>query len=140
MQQEAQIEDMMRRGVPLGAVAAALASPETAERIAVLEAATAGHMSALDAARLNMCRAGHDSSLVERLHRLHGMTRQLSLQPRDDATDATNEGETAAGEKTREEAVAGASPLSQVSQLSRPLPLAREVAASGMNGHMNGRS
>jgi hypothetical protein len=32
MQKEAQIEDMMRRGVPLGAVAAALASPETAER------------------------------------------------------------------------------------------------------------
>lgn len=41
MQQEAQIEDMMRRGVPLGAVAAAVAFPETAERIAVLEAATA---------------------------------------------------------------------------------------------------
>ena len=31
MQKEAQIEDMMRRGIPLGAVAAALASPETAD-------------------------------------------------------------------------------------------------------------
>jgi hypothetical protein len=67
MQQEAQIEDMMRRGVPLGAVAAALASPETAERIAVLEAATTGHMSALDAARLNAQRAGHDLSLLNGL-------------------------------------------------------------------------
>jgi hypothetical protein len=36
MQKEAQIEQMMRDGIPLGAVAAALASPETAERIAVL--------------------------------------------------------------------------------------------------------
>lgn len=33
MQQEAQIEDMMRRGMPLGAVAAALTSPETGDRI-----------------------------------------------------------------------------------------------------------
>ena len=54
LQKEAQIEQMMRRGEPLGAVAAALASPETAERIAVLEAATSGKMSALQAARLNV--------------------------------------------------------------------------------------
>ena len=67
MQKEAQIEDMMRRGIPLGAVAAALASPETAERIAVLEAATTGNMSALDAARLNVQRAGHDLSLLDGL-------------------------------------------------------------------------
>src|SRR5689334_24095730 len=46
LQKEAQIEQMMREGLPLGAVAAALASPETAERIAVLEAATAGTMTA----------------------------------------------------------------------------------------------
>jgi transposase len=46
LQKEAEIEGMMRRGEPLGAVAAALASPETAERIAVLEAATSGRMSA----------------------------------------------------------------------------------------------
>ena len=67
MQQEAQIEDMMRRGVPLGAVAADLASPETAERIAVLEAATTGQMSALEAARLNVQRAGQDLSLLDGL-------------------------------------------------------------------------
>jgi hypothetical protein len=42
LQKDAEIEGMMRRGEPLGAVAAALASPETAERIAVLEAATSG--------------------------------------------------------------------------------------------------
>src|SRR5258708_18342406 len=58
MQKEAQIEAMMRRGEPLGAVAAALASPETAERIAVLEAATSGGLSALEAARLSIHRRG----------------------------------------------------------------------------------
>ena len=67
MQKEAQIEGMMRRGIPLGAVAAALASPETAERIAVLEAATTGNMSALDAARLNVQRAGQDLTLLDGL-------------------------------------------------------------------------
>jgi hypothetical protein len=67
MQKEAQIEDMMRRGIPLGAVAAALASPETAERIAVLEAATTGNMSALEAARLNVQRAGQDLTLLDGL-------------------------------------------------------------------------
>ena len=67
MQKEAEIEAMMRRGEPLGAVAAALASPETAERIAVLEAATSGGMSALDAARLNVRRAGHDLTLLDGL-------------------------------------------------------------------------
>lgn len=73
MQKEAQIDDMMRRGEPLGAVAAALASPETAERIAILEAATSGQMSALEAARLNLQRAGHDLSLLDGLHGLHGL-------------------------------------------------------------------
>ena len=58
MQKEAQIEQMMRDGVPLGAVAAALASPETAERIALMEAATCGSLSPLDAARLSLRRAG----------------------------------------------------------------------------------
>jgi stage V sporulation protein SpoVS len=67
MQKEAQIEDMMRRGIPLGAVAAALASPETAERIAILEAATTGSMSALEAARLNVQRAGQDLTLLDGL-------------------------------------------------------------------------
>jgi hypothetical protein len=73
MQKEAQIEDMMRRGIPLGAVAAALASPETAERIAVLEAATTGNMSALEAARLNVQRAGQDLTLLDGL-RMAGKT------------------------------------------------------------------
>ena len=59
---------MMRRGEPLGAVAAALASPETAERIAVLEAATSGKMSAVQAARLNVGRAGGDMAMLDGLH------------------------------------------------------------------------
>jgi hypothetical protein len=67
LQKEAQIEAMMRRGEPLGAVAAALASPETAERIAILEAATSGGLGALDAARLNVARAGHDLTLLDGL-------------------------------------------------------------------------
>lgn len=68
LQKEAEIEGMMRRGEPLGAVAAALASPETAERIAVLEAATSGKMSALQAARLNVGRAGSDMRMLDGLH------------------------------------------------------------------------
>jgi hypothetical protein len=68
LQKEAEIESMMRRGEPLGAVAAALASPETAERIAVLEAATSGKMSALQAARLNVGRAGGNMGMLDGLH------------------------------------------------------------------------
>jgi hypothetical protein len=70
LQKEAEIEAMMRRGEPLGAVAAALASPEAAERIALLEAATSGRMGALDAAALNLRRAGHDLSLLDGLQLL----------------------------------------------------------------------
>jgi hypothetical protein len=65
MQKEAQIERMMRDGQPLGAVAAALGSPETAERIALTEAATSGGMSALDAAFLSVRRAGHDTAVLD---------------------------------------------------------------------------
>ncbi len=67
MQKQADIAAMLRRGEPLAPVAAALASPETAERIAVLEAATAGRMSALDAARLNVQRAGKDLTMLNGL-------------------------------------------------------------------------
>ena len=68
LQKEAEIEGMMRRGEPLGAVAAALASPETAERIAVLEAATGGGMSALQSARLNVGRSGGNMGMLDGLH------------------------------------------------------------------------
>src|ERR1700675_4354296 len=67
MQKEAQIEQMVRDGLPLGAVAAALGSPETAERIALMEAATSGGMSALDGAFLSVKRAGHDTSILDGL-------------------------------------------------------------------------
>jgi len=97
LQKEAQIEQMMRDGVPLGAVAAALASPETAERIAVLEAATSGGLSALDAARLNVQRAGHDLALLNGLEGLRGSS------------------------EDREEPAAPASPLLQLPEL---VPLA----------------
>jgi hypothetical protein len=71
LQTEAKIEGMMRRGEPLGAVAAALASHETAERIAVLEAATSGGLTPVQAARLNVRRAGGDVQLLDDLH-AHG--------------------------------------------------------------------
>jgi hypothetical protein len=58
---------MMRDGSPLGPVAAALASPETAERIALMEAATSGGLSALDAALLSLRRAGHDTAVLDGL-------------------------------------------------------------------------
>jgi hypothetical protein len=77
LQKEAQIEQMMREGTPLGAVAAALASPETAERIAVLEAATSGGLSALGAARLNVQRAGHDLSLLDGLRGIGAIGREF---------------------------------------------------------------
>jgi hypothetical protein len=111
LQKEAQIERMMRDGVPLGAVAAALASPETAERIAVLEAATSGSLSALDAARLNVRRAGHDLTLLDGL-------KVGRRQDREDVEDAAD----------GEEAALGASPLSKLSELPQvprrvPLPV-----------------
>jgi hypothetical protein len=67
MQKEAQIEQMVRDGLPLGAVAAALASPETAERIALMEAATSGSLNSLEAARLSLRRAGQDSAVLDGL-------------------------------------------------------------------------
>lgn len=91
MQKQAQIEELRRRGEPLGAIAAALASPETAERIAVLEAATSGQMSALDAARLNMQRAGHDLSLLEGLRSVGSAFSQGDASPIGSAVDAAKE-------------------------------------------------
>ncbi len=108
LQKEAQIEQMMREGLPLGAVSAALASPETAERIAVLEAATSGGLSALDAARLNVQRAEHNLALPNGLDGLRGST-----GAREDCAD-------------REEPAAVASPLSQLVPLA---PLARANGA-----------
>src|SRR5690348_2448882 len=77
LQTEAKIEAMMRRGEPLGAVAAALASHETAERIAVLEAATSGSLTPVQAARLNVRRAGGDVQLLDDLH-AHGLGRSAA--------------------------------------------------------------
>ncbi len=109
LQKEAQIEQMMRDGIPLGAVAAALASPETAERIAVLEAATSGGLSALDAARLNVQRAGHDLALLDGLGGL-GSGMNVSGER---------------GVRDGEEPAVSASPLSQRSQL---VPLTSTMA------------
>src|SRR5690349_3551826 len=87
LQKEAQIEQMMRDGTPLGAVAAALASPETAERIAVLEAATSGGLSALDAAQLNVRRAGHDLALLDGLQGLQDAQSIQTLQSEADGEE-----------------------------------------------------
>ena len=54
----------MTTGSPLGAIAAALASPETAERIALMEAATSGRLSPLDAARLSLQHPGQDAAML----------------------------------------------------------------------------
>jgi hypothetical protein len=80
LQTEAKIEGMMRRGEPLGAVAAALASHETAERIAVLEAATSGGLTPVQAARLNVRRAGGDVQLLDDLH-AHGAASTSASTP-----------------------------------------------------------
>lgn len=57
---------------------ATLASPETAERIAVLEAATSGSLSELDSARLNVQWAGHNLALLDGLGDLGGLHGSLS--------------------------------------------------------------
>lgn len=102
LQKEAQIERMMRDGTPLGAVAAALASPETAERIALMEAATSGSMSALDAARLNLQRSGQQltvlDGLAEATSSQRGVRRALSgvadrADEENDEEDAEDGGE-----------------------------------------------
>lgn len=56
---------------------------ETAERIAVLEAATNGKMSALLAARLNVARAGGDLSVLDGLHR-HQQGERAEQRPIED--------------------------------------------------------
>jgi hypothetical protein len=99
LQQEAQIAAMLRRGEPLGAVAAALASPETAERIAVLGRLQAAASQHGDAARLNVRRVGHDLALLDGL---------------------SGPGSRSNGE----EAAAPASPLSHPLQMPQLAPLA----------------
>jgi hypothetical protein len=64
IQKAARIDQMACDGEPLAPVSAAMASPETAERIAMLEAATSGGLPALDAAQLTVHRAGHDVGLI----------------------------------------------------------------------------
>jgi len=98
LQKEAQIEQMMRDGIPLGAVAAALASPETAERIALMETATSGNMSALDAARQNLLRAGQQTSVLDTLagaaivqRKRRGMAPVVAEQVDADAKDVGDE-------------------------------------------------
>jgi hypothetical protein len=120
LQKEAQIERMMRDGVPLGAVAAALASPETAERIAVLEAATAGRMSALDAARLTVGRAGHDLALLD------GLAARANAEADAEAQTSQGRGADASPGLQGDEGV--------VADLAAPLPMAwraRPIWASG---------
>jgi hypothetical protein len=107
LQKEAQIEAMMRRGEPLGAVAAALASPETAERIAVLEAATSGRMSPLQAARLNVARAGGNLELLDGLH----AQQQVVAAGAMDADDVDGDGDADADEMVDEVEEAARRPL-----------------------------
>jgi hypothetical protein len=118
LQKEAQIEAMMRRGEPLGAVAAALASPETAERIAILEAATSGRMGALEAARLNLGRAGHDLALLDGLHR-------MATGQSEDSGHHVNVGESSAQEHGDEEE----EEKEEVQPAAVPLPMARRPLA-----------
>ncbi|MGO8947583.1 MAG: hypothetical protein ACLQUY_07955 [Ktedonobacterales bacterium] len=77
---------------------------ETAERIAVLEAATTGSMSALDAAQLNVQRAGHDLTLLEGLRMAGNIP-----QARDRWVEMT--GDELEDDEREEVVVNGASPL-----------------------------
>ncbi len=68
----------------------------------MLEAATTGNMSALDAARLNVQRAGHDLSLLDGLRAAGHAFLTHGSQVADDDEE---------GETEQEVAVNGASPL-----------------------------
>jgi len=125
LQKEAQIEGMMRRGEPLGAVAAALASPETAERIAILEAATSGRMGALDAARLNVSRAGGNLTLLDALH----AAQQTGEHRSAGTARRTMKGE--AQQDAEEEDVDYVEDFQEVATGAAPFPLA---ARNGSNG------
>ncbi len=114
MQKQADIAAMLRRGEPLAAVAAALASPETAERIAVLEAATQGRMSALDAARLNLRQAGKALTLLDGLAGTQSASSGVQLAERERSDELSDLEELDEREERREVAVNGG-----------PLPLAR---------------
>jgi hypothetical protein len=117
---------MMRRGEPLGAVAAALASPETAERIAILEAATSGGMGALDAAWLNVSRAGGSLTLLDALRARHSGVHVPAPEQKQHSTtrpdpEARGDGEGAAGIAAH---VAPAVAGQEVVTGNRPFPLA----------------
>lgn len=121
LQKEAEIEGMMRRGEPLGAVAAALASPETAERIAVLEAATSGRMSSLQAARLNVARAGGNLTLLDGLRAQQTVPSgtQVSVAPHTAATarvDGADGADGVDGADGAEEVATGTGPFALASR------------------------
>jgi len=79
---------------------------------AVLEAATSGGLSALDAARLNVQRAGHDLTLLDGLGGMHSRISQNR-------------------ERDREESADLASPLSQLAQMQQLVPLGPLATANG---------
>lgn len=67
MQKEAQITQMGNNNQSLSAVAAALGSPETAARVAMLDAAMSGMLSSLQAASLNTSVNGAANPMLQRL-------------------------------------------------------------------------
>jgi hypothetical protein len=104
---------------------APLASPETAERIAVLEAAARGQMSPLMAARLNVARAGGDLALLDGLHAHQSQgTAGLGSGGEPSGLDAEDQGEND-GDGAADEAE---------EERRRPLGLARASASSNGRG------
>ena len=66
-QMSQQIRDMTARGESLAPLAAATASPETAQQIALQHAALSGQLSVVDAARINMVTGNVDTSLLDNI-------------------------------------------------------------------------
>jgi hypothetical protein len=73
MQQEANIAQMRKSGRSLSPVAAALGSPETATRVALLDVAMQGNISAMDAANAHIATGTAESSILSKLASLAGM-------------------------------------------------------------------
>lgn len=76
MQMEAKIGAMRANGTPLSPVAAALGSPETATRVALLDVAMEGGISAMDAANAHIATGTAESGILAKLGDLagHGRT------------------------------------------------------------------
>lgn len=93
MQKESQIAAMRANGQSLSPVAAALGSPETATRVALLDVAMEGGISALDAANAHINAGTSESGILAKLANLRGGNKAPSIVPQSHDDDDVEEDE-----------------------------------------------